>query len=156
MSQAQTSYEEILQKSWAELPEAKMLPDGSYRLRCTGAKVMPPKQADHSAQALFVYEPQEPMDDVNADALAALGADYDFSENVIYARFWLSKASDWDKVRKHLAKHGINPTDFDSVDASLKAVKNTELIGYVVARTFADKSGAVQQENVVQTFIELN
>jgi len=155
MTQLQ-SYEEILQKGWDEIPEPQFLPDGSYRFRCTGAKVMPPKNADQSARCVFAMEPQEAMDDVNSDALAALGEGYDISENVIFPTIWLSKGTDWAKVRAILTKLGVNLADYDTIEASLKAAKGCEVIGYVTMRHYIDKANKPQQENVIQTFAELS
>lgn len=139
-------FEDILNQSWDEIPTAKTLPDGSYRLRGRNASYQPAKSAEQNPSVLFVYTVKEPMDDVDADELKKLGGDYDFATNRIFFRMWVEDATDWDNVRKHLAKHGIE-TAGRAVNESLKAFKGTEVNAYLKQRTFTNNAGEQQIDN---------
>lgn len=140
------NYEDILNQSWDNIQEAAVLPVGSYLLRARNASFQPSKDADKSSTVLFVYSPKEPMDDVDSNELAALGADYDISENRIFARFYVETAADWNSVREHLKKHGIDPAG-KSIADSLKAVKGTEVIAYLGQRQFQNAAGEQKVDN---------
>lgn len=147
------NYEEILKGSWDNIPEIVTLPNGTWRLKCRGAKVAPARGEDKSPQIVFVYEPQEPMQDVDDEALAALGDKYNFTENRIFHRMWAGSNKDLNAVAQHLALHGINAREFESIPKSLEAVKNTDILGYVVTRTYqSKKTGKQEQENEVKYF----
>ncbi len=73
-------YEEILNKSWDEIPVSQVLPVGSYRLKSGGANIMEAKSDDKNDCVLFIYTPVEPLEDVDADAMAELGDD-DITQN---------------------------------------------------------------------------
>lgn len=145
-------YVNILEKSWGELPTPKVLPDGSWRIRNRGASYQAPKGEDGSPQVLFVYQPQEPMDDVDTEALSALGEGYDPAMNRIFTRFYINDASDWKRVMDHIAKHGVVIDPASSIKDTLKAVRNKDVIGYLTSRTFTDNAGQEQTTNEAKTF----
>lgn len=144
-------YASILNTSWSEIPEVQLLPSGSWKMRCRGATHMPPKTADQSPQVAFVYEAIEPMEDVDDDALQALGSDYNYEDNRIFSRFWFKTGADKQNVRNHIAKHGIDPNDY-SVSESLKAVKGRDVIAVVGTETYKSKSGEMITQNVIKAF----
>jgi hypothetical protein len=148
-------YASILTQSWDEVPTVKLLPGGSFQLKCLGASVKPPKSADKSASVQFIYQPLEPLDDVDEVGLSQLGADYDFSSNRIFHRMWLKDGSDLQRIRTHLAKHGVTTAGM-TVEQSLKAVKGSTVIGLVGVRTYTADSGEVVEENTLTSFIEAN
>ncbi len=153
------SYESILSKAWNEVPEvADALPTGSWRLKARSAKFMEPREEGNSARVIFVYVPQEPMDDVDEEALDALGKDgeeYDFTENRIFAQFWVETVADWGKVRSHLEKLGAYDEDA-SIEDSLKAVGGQEVIGYLDQRTYTDNAGELKVTNDVGNFVAVD
>lgn len=138
------NYEEILNRGWDEVPEVKVLPEGSWLLAGRNAAYKEP-EGDSNPFLMFVYEPKEPMDDVDTDALDELGADYDFSNNRLFFRMWLETSADWDKVRKHLVKHGIDVSG--SIKDSLDAFKGTEIVSYLEQRSYTDNAGEPQVTN---------
>lgn len=147
-----SDYEAILNASFNEIPEVKTLPDGSWKLKARSAKFMPPKEEGNNPLVLFVYSAVEPMDDVNQEDLTALGDDYDYSGNSIFTRFYVESKADWDKVRKHIEKHGVDVTTDEPVNEVLKGVKGTEVIAYLKSRSFTNSAGQPSEENTATNF----
>jgi len=145
------NYEDILNQSWDQIPEAQTLPVGSYLLRGRNASYQPAKDADKSPVVLFVYQPKEPMDDVNEEELAALGENYDIADNKIFVRFYVDDNAQWDVVRNHLIKHGIDPKG-KSIADSLKAFKGTEVIAYLDQRQYTNAAGEQVTQNDAKQF----
>ncbi len=139
-------YEEILNKSWDEIPVAQLLPVGSYRLKSGGANYIEAKDADKNDCVLFPYTPVEPLQDVDADALAELG-DYDISQNKVFHRIWIEGYADWDKVRKHILKHGIELIPGETPKETFARMKGSAIIAWLDQREFEDKSGETVQTN---------
>lgn len=142
-------YADILKKSWDEIQEMQTLPVGSYLLKLRNISLQPPK-GDGDPRFMFVYEPKEALSDVDEDELAELGPDYDISENRIYATFWYSTSADLDKVRKHLAKHGVDVSG--TLEDSFKAAKGAEVVAYLTHRVFTDNAGEPQTTNEAEGF----
>ena len=147
---AEDNYEEILSRGWDEIPEVRPLPTGSYLLKGRGAKYHPAK-GDGNPSILFVYTPMEPMDDVDDAELKALGANYDIKGNRIFYRAWLETGADWDTVRKHLAKHGIE-TKGKNISDSLGAFKGTEVVAHLGVRNYTNGAGDLVTENQPNAF----
>jgi len=150
-----TDYESISKLTWDSIPEVKLLPTGTWLLKCRGTKYQPPKDADKSAQVVFIYEPIEPQDDVDDAAITMLGPKYNYSENRIFHRMWAKSASDWDKIGKHLALHGITDIRANYADPydAVKAAKNCDVLGYVIEETFnSKKTGKSEPQNSIQFF----
>src|SRR5687767_9942100 len=96
-AQGQTSavnYQDILNESWDNIQEVVTLPIGSWLLRLRNASIQPSKSEGGNASALFVYEPMEPMQDVDQGELDRLGTEYNFSENRVFHRIWLETGAD--------------------------------------------------------------
>lgn len=149
-----TNYADILNTSWDNIPTPKILPAGSWRVRCKSASQQAPK-GDGNASILFVYEPVEPMDDVDDNAIEALGPNYDYSIAPIFVRFWLGGAAELNRVRDHIAKHGIDLTGM-TVGETLKALQGTEVVGMMAERAYTNKAtGETSIENVLTSFTEL-
>lgn len=147
-------YEDILNMSWDEIPEEKALPVGSWRLRGRNSAHLAAK-GDTSERVLFVYTAQEPLDDVDEEALGALGPDYEFSENQIFATFWCERKADWRKVEAHLQKHGIE-TEGQNVGESLKEFGGQEVIAYLNQKTFTNNMGELETKNEPSGFQEVD
>lgn len=147
-----SDYADILKGSWGDVPVVSVLPDGSWLLRGQSASFQPAKDADKQSRVMFVYTPKEPMDDVDAAALTALGADYEFDANRIFFNIFVGSRADWDKVRNHLKLHGIDTPEDKSIEDSLKEFKGTEVVAYLQSRTYQNNSGAMQEDNVASGF----
>ena len=143
-------YASIVDRSWDSIPPVELLPQGSWLLRGQNATYQAAK-GDGSPSVLFVYKVKEPMDDVTAEDIEKLGQNYDVEANKIFTRFWIGDNSDWDKVRKHLAKHGVDTTG-KSISDSLKEFKGTEIVAYLDQRSFQNNAGETQEDNVASNF----
>lgn len=147
------NYSDIMKQQWADIPEPQLLPVGSWRLRLRNASFVPAKEEGQNSKFLFFYVPQEPMDDVDETALAALGEGYDIAENDVVHTIWVERKRDFDKVRKHLAKHGIEVSDDESIESTLTRARNAEVIAYVNQRSFQTKNGETVNENTPTQFV---
>lgn len=152
----ETSYEDILNRSVEDLPEAKFLPSGSWVLKASnGAKFTPPKSEDDVPVVLFVYEPIEPMDDVDDDAIEELGEDYDLANNPLFFRIRIQRESDWKRVIDHVKLHGVDPEGL-TVKEAMAAVKGARIIGAVTLRSYTDKATqTLKTVNDVAQFAEV-
>jgi hypothetical protein len=139
-------YEEILNKSWDEIPSPQVLPVGSYRLKVKGASYKEAKSSGTNDYVLFVYQAVEPLEDVDADALAELG-DYDISQNTLFFRIWIEAYADWDDVRKHVVKHGIELVPGETPKETLARMKGAVVIAWLDQRTYENKAGDTVEDN---------
>ena len=145
------NYEDIANLGWDSIPEPKVLPTGSWLLRTKGATYKPSKDEDKSPQVLFIYEAREPMSDVDAAELDALG-EYDPKTGRIYTRFYVETGNDWNNVRMHIEKHGVE-TKGKSVPDTLKEVRGKDVIAYLEQRTYINNTtGAQVTENTAKQF----
>lgn len=133
-----TNYADIANMTWDNIPEPKLLPDGSWLLRGRNAAYIAKKE-NLNARVLFFYQAKEPMSDVDQDALAALG-DYDVTENDIVKTFWIEKQSQWNDVKAHLELHGVDVKG-QSIPDSLKAFKGSEVISYLIQKSINTANG---------------
>lgn len=147
-----SDYEDILNQSWDNIPQPKTLPEGSYLLKGRNASFQAGKEGQ-SNSFLFVYQVREAMDDVDADKLAELGADYDMENNQVFHKVWVETSVDYDKVRKHLALHGIEAKG--SIADTLKSFKGSQVIAYLKLRTYLDKSGQQITTNQAEQFAKV-
>lgn len=143
-----SDYSDILNMTWEDIPEPKLVPGGSWLLRCRNATFIP-KKGEQDAKVLFFYEPKEPMDDVDAGEIEALG-DYNVSENDLVAQFFINRSKDWVKVRNHIEKHGVEVTG--NIPETLKSVKGSEVIAFVGTRTYTNSVGESVTDNTVTQF----
>lgn len=152
MSKDVQDYNDILNTAWDEIPEAKLLPGGTWLLRGKNASFQPPKEEGQNGKVLFFYIPVDPIE-VDQEALQELGEDYDVSENQIVYTIWIEGMRDWAKVRDHLAKHGIDDGSQTLADSLKKSFRGTQIVGHVGVRTFTPKGGGETRiENTVDNF----
>lgn len=146
-----SDYESLATKSWDEIPDEQLLPGGSWLLRVRSAKRIAPKQDGQSEQLMIVYEPLEPMDDVDGEQLAALnnGVEYDLAMNRIYVKFWLETGKDYHNARAHFQKHGVEGANLEE---AIKASKGTQVIAVLGTRTFTNSAGEPQTEQTATSF----
>lgn len=131
-------YDDILNRSWDEIPEDKLTPNGSWVLKVRNAAFIEPKEEGKSARVVFFYTPKEPLDDVDAVALQELEAEgYDLSQNQITAQFYVEGNRDWNTIRGHMDKHiGGKNGDAKNIRESLKLIKGAEVVAYVDVRSY--------------------
>ncbi len=142
-----SDYEDILNRSWGEVPKEKLLPKGSYLLKGQSAKFKA-GDGDTNPYVLIVTSPVEAMDDVNEEEFAELGADYDVKGNRIFTRVYLERGADYDALKTILTKFGVDTSDKASLGDSLKEVRGKEVVGFIGSRTF-EVRGETRTENTV-------
>ena len=147
------SYDDILDRSFDDLQDDKTLPGGLWVLRLRNAHFMPPREEGQSGQVLCFYKPVEPTDDVDMDELAALGDDYDFTENQIVFKVWIEGNRSWRDLGKHFKKHSGVDWDVGSIREVIKiGVKGSEVVARLGERTFENNFGELVTENVASDF----
>lgn len=140
-----SDYADIADLSWDEIQKPETLPVGTYLLRLRNAVFQPSKAEDKSPTVMFVYAVKEPMEDVKAEELAALGPEYDIGENKIFYRIYIEDGASWDQVRKHLSKHGVEVKG--GVQESLKQAKGSEVLAYLDQKQFKNAAGEMVTGN---------
>ncbi len=141
-------YESMLERTRAETPTLELLPVGSYRLKHSGkAKFNAAKDSDKNDSVMFIYSAMEALEDVDADALAALG-DYDISQNKLFFRVWIESEVDWANFWSHVDKHGDLGLGPDATrKEAMEALKGAEIIAWLDQRTFQNKAGDMVDTN---------
>ncbi len=149
----ETTYDDILDKSFDDLQDDKLLPLGNWMLRLRNAAFLPPRQEGQSARVLFFYTPVEPTGDVDVDELEALGEDYDYSENQIVFQVWIEGNRSWRDVLTHLKKHaGVDFTVGSIREVLKKGIKGSEVIAELDERTYENSFGDLVSENNAKAF----
>lgn len=147
-----SNYEEILSRSWDDLPEDKVLPEGSWILRGRNATFQK-SEGKGGDRFLFIYQVQEAMDDVDEKALSSLG-NYDVKDKQVFFTMFVQRPNDWKALRAHLAKHGIDVTG--NIQQSLQAFPGTDVVAYLGTKTFTTKGGDVVTDNDPTQFSALS
>lgn len=140
-----SNFASIMDQSWENIPEIKLLPVGSYRLRNRGAQYKEPMKEGGDPFILYIYQVVEAMSDVDEAALAALGDNYDLKGNRVFVRQYINDSSDWQQVRNFLAKHGVEAKG--DINTTLKEMKNKEAVAYLDQRSFTSMAGEARTEN---------
>lgn len=151
-----SNYDDILDRSWDEIPEVETLPDGTYVLKGRNAAYSGPKTEGQNGKVLFFYKVDSPIE-VDAEALASLGADYDIRENEAVFTIWIEGMKDWDAVRDHLALHGVDVADFANIRETLKkGFKGTKVAAQLSTNVYTNKTTNVTTiSNVPSNFASL-
>jgi hypothetical protein len=145
-------YSELLSRSWDDIPEPKVLPEGTWLLKGRNVAYFPEnEEKEKSARVAFFYEAKEPMDDVDAEALTSLGENYDFANNDIVKQFFINRDKDWATIRTFLGKHGID-TKGKTQQAAFDAFKGAEVFAYLGTKVFTDSSGVTRTDNDPSNF----
>lgn len=144
------NYEDILERSWDEIPSNVVLPVGSYRLKASGANYIKPKSAEQNPQILFTYTVKEPLEDVDPEEIAQLSSE-DITGKKVFHKVWLETGADWDSVRKHMSLLGI-AIEGRTLKESFKDVKGHEVIAYLGVKTFKTRSGETVTDNQPEQF----
>lgn len=146
-------YSEILSRSWGDIPQPKLLPEGTYLLRVRNVSYFPANEEKNQPERVtFFFEAKEAMDDVDQGELSALGEDYSFSINDIAKQFSLFRPNDWDGVRKLLTLLGVDCSPTKSQAETFSEAKGQEVLGFVKQATFTKKSGESVTQNQPEAF----
>ncbi len=141
---------------YSELPDEKLLPDGTWLMAGRNAAYMPPKE-ESKARLTFFYNAKEPMDDVDEGELAELGDDYDYTENDATYVIFIEGAKTWKKkVYPFLALHGIVPEDEnENIKDTLKRFKGAEVYATLGQREYEDRDGQTQKQQTMSHFAKV-
>lgn len=149
------TYEDLLKSGWNELPDPKVLPEGSWLLKKTrGSYFKEDEDRGLSARVSFEFKPVEPMDDVDAEEIDKLGPDYDIGENRVEYTIFVERSADWKrKVLPFLAKLGVgvDPNE-DPRETVKKRGNGNTIIAYLGTRTFTTRDGEVVEQNTAKQF----
>lgn len=158
MQNDDNDYDEILNRTWDEIPDEKVLPDGWYVLTAKNANFQKPK-GDGNAKILIFYTVADALGEDDGgprqDALEALGADYDMTENEIVQTIWVSGNKDWRAAKRHLALLGVT-TEGKSLMDGLKEVKGNPIAARLEYRTYQNKAGITVEQNDPKEFAPIN
>lgn len=145
------SYDALLKGTWGSIGKEKNIPEGTYRLevRNVFAKKASVSQAGKpiSAQLVVFLKPLEPIldtdgGDVDSEAFAELGDDYDLSINQVTSTFWVGELRDWQAVFDFAAKLGIEYEEVAELSREevYKLMRGRTVNGYVKSREYNGKT----------------
>lgn len=147
------SYEGILNRTWGEIPEPQTLPEGSYVVRIVSMKLNEATETQKETVGV-ILKPEEVMDDVDSEDLAALGDNYDIASNTIFDRIFTEDGG-WEKVRNLLKKAGTYDAA-QSIPESFKAAVGSKVVAFLKVREYTDKqSGEDRVVNNVGAYASL-
>lgn len=147
-------YDDILNRSWDEIPEPQILPAGDWLVAGANAALVKPTEEGKSLKVLLSYTAKSPVA-VDEDKLAELG-EYDISTSDLNYTIFVEKASDWDKVRKHLAIAGV-PMEGAILNENgklgfAKAFRGSEVVVELGERSFQNQAGETIWQNSMSKF----
>lgn len=149
-------YDDILNKSFDDLQDDKVLPTGDWILRLRNGAFVPPREQGKSGKVLFFYRVVEPGDDIDPSDLDALGDNYDYTENEVVFTVWVEGSKDWKDVRNHLRKH--KGVDFDGtiLDVVKKGARGAEVLARLDEETYENSFGEIVPRNKAGNFRALD
>lgn len=151
-------YDDLVNRTWEDIPEPQLLPGGLWLNTGRNAGFMKPREEGQSAKVVFFYKPKEAIQ-VNEEDLAELGDDYDLSINDLTYTIYIESAADWDKVRKHMALHGVTMSgplfDENGKLALNKKFKGAEVVAEVGQRSYDNDAGETIWQNTMAKFAKV-
>lgn len=147
-----TDFNDLLKKGWGEVPTKKLLPVGTYVVKCESVTYKAAAEEGKNAVVMAVFSAKEALDDVDADELTALLADdYDISANKLFYRIWIEDATSFNRVGALLTDLGVDMAEI-SIEESFKKAKGHEITAFVTQRTFKARSGESETSNDITQF----
>jgi hypothetical protein len=120
-------YDDILDRSFNDIPMPKDVPLTSYNAVCDGISFMKPKKEGTSPKVLAFFKLTSPVEPLDDDVQAELGADYDFNLNRYARSIWISEGRDWKTVLEILHSLGVDTEDC-TVNEAMKSAKGKEAV----------------------------
>lgn len=147
-------YDDILNRTWDDIPEPVLLPGGAWMVVGKTAGLVKPREEGQSLKVLFNLKAKEPVN-VAQEELDELG-DYDITINDLQYTVYIESAADWDKVRKFLAVFGVEMSgsilDDKGKLAFAKAFNGAEAIAEIGQRNYENKDGETVWQNTLSKF----
>lgn len=146
-------YSDLLNRSWDDIPQPKLLPEGTWLLKVRNVSYFPKNDEKNQPERVaFFFEAKEPMDDVDGSELTALGKDYDYAINDVVKQFSIFRPKDWNDVRSLLGLMGIESKGASQAE-TFKAAKGHEVFGFLQRSVFTTKAGETKEDNSVASFM---
>lgn len=142
------NYDDLLNRSWDEIPEEAVLPVGDWALEGKSASFIESKEDGKSDKIVFFWGVTSPVD-VDEEEIAKLGSDYDLDLNQPTQTFYIDGPSAIGKVRKFLLKLGVDIEGLTPLE-SLKAFKGARAVAFLDQRSYQDQSGETVWQNDVK------
>lgn len=155
MSNEDSSYEEILDRQWDDIGEPTIIPGGKWVVKVRQVVVFKPKTVGQSERGVIRLTPIEPLDDVDADALDALGDGYDVTVNELEYQKFLETGRDLGEWKSAFAKFGVD-VQGKTWGEVFKEIRGKKAVAVVGKRTYTNKDGVVVPTNTVSGFISLD
>lgn len=149
-------YDDLLNRTWDDIPEDKLLPGGGWLVAGRNASLVKPKEDGQSLKVLFNMKAKEPVS-VAQEELDDLG-DYDVTANDLTYTIYVEKPSDWNKVFKFLDTFGVTVDRSDPILNSegklafSKAFGGAEAIAEIGQRVYQTREGETKQDNTLSKF----
>lgn len=147
-------FEDLLNMTWDDIPVPQTIPDGGWMLAGANVALVKPKDDNGDLKVLFTYKAKSPVS-VAQDLLDEMG-EYDITINDLNYTIYIKSAADWDKVRKHVALHGIELEGAlftaDKKLAFAKAFRNAEIVAEVGTRSYENSEGVTVFDNSLSKF----
>lgn len=132
----------LMDTAYENLPDVlETIPGGTWRLRNRNAAFKEATEKENS-KFLFFYIPVAPSEDVDPEALAAAGDDYDYTNNQIVVTHYVETLRDLKKVMAFIALHGIDLEGLTAKQAA-KKVKGKEIMANIGSRSYEGQFGTV-------------
>lgn len=147
-------YDDILNRTWDDIPEPVLLPGGSWLVVGQTAGLVKPKDEGGKLKVLFNLKAKEPVQ-VAQEELDELG-DYDITINDLQYTVYIESAADWDKVRKFLEIFGVEMSGRivggDGKLTFAKAFRGAEAVAEVGQRNYTNQDNEVIWQNSLSKF----
>lgn len=147
-------YDDILNRTWDDIPEPKLLPGGGWVVVGRTAGLVKPKEEGQSLKVLFNLKAKSPIN-VPEEELAELEG-YDISTNDLQHTIYIESASDWDKVRKFLTVFGVEMQgkilDENGKLSFAKAFNGAEAVAEIGQRNYDNRDGETVWQNTLSKF----
>lgn len=142
------SYDDMLDRSFSEVPMPKDVPLTTYLATCDGAIFKKPAKEGVSPQVLFFFRLSSPVEELDEDAAAELGENYDFTMNRYARQIWLGEARDWKVVMEILHTLGVDTSDC-TIKEALKSAKGKEaVVALKRGKDYTDRDGHARRGGI--------
>lgn len=141
-------FENIMTRTWDEIPEPSLYPTGTWRLRIVSSF----KGEDDNGHDTFTFYfvGVEALNDVDPGELAEAQEGLDGVR--VQNRFVIESVADLDKMRKFLTMAGVDTRGL-TPEESAKEAKGHELLGYIRTKSYqSKKTGKTETINTVAQF----
>jgi hypothetical protein len=134
-------YDDILDRSFDDIPMPKDLPLTSFNAVCDGVSFVKPKKEDGNPKVLFFFKMTSPVEALDDDVMAELGTDYDFNLNRYARGVWIGEGRDWKTVLEILHTIGVDTEDKTVKEAMKSAAGHEAVVKLQRGRTYTGNDG---------------